>query len=63
MKVVEIVVDPKGATTVATRRFSGPSCREAGRPYEEALGARLAERPTAEMYVAPEARPDLRQPT
>ncbi len=50
MKTIEITVDAQGAATVATRGFTGPSCREASRPYEEALGATAAERVTAAFH-------------
>lgn len=62
MKTLEITVNPQGETTVATRGFVGPSCREASRSYEELLGARLADRATPEMHLTPtENRLDLRQ--
>ena len=54
MKTVEITVDAQGVTTVATKGFTGPSCREASRPYEEALGATTAERVTAAFHLAQE---------
>ena len=59
-RTIEIVVDAQGGSTVVTRGFAGPSCREASRPFEEALGARRAERTTAEFHQAQEAREDLR---
>jgi len=49
-KTIEIVVDPKGATTVQTRGFQGASCRDASRFIEEALGQKTGERLTAEFY-------------
>ena len=50
MKTIEITVSPKGETTVATRGFSGASCREASKFVEQALGQRLDERLTAEFH-------------
>ena len=38
MKVIEIVVDPKGQTILQTKGFAGPSCRDASRLLEAALG-------------------------
>jgi hypothetical protein len=49
-RVVEILVDPQGNTRVQTRGFAGPSCREASRSLEEALGRRSAERLTTEFH-------------
>jgi hypothetical protein len=59
-KTIEVVVSPAGETTVQTKGFAGPSCREASRFLERALGERTAERLTAEFHqtqaVAPHAR-------
>ena len=49
-KIIEIVVDPKGATTVKTRGFQGSSCRDASRFIEEALGQKTGERFTSAFY-------------
>jgi len=51
-KVVEITVDPEGGTSVRTRGFAGPECREASRFVERALGRRKSEAPTAEFHQA-----------
>jgi Protein of unknown function (DUF2997) len=61
MKTIEITVDAQGVTTVAIRGFTGPSCREASRPYEEALGATTAERLTADFHQAQEPAERVRQ--
>lgn len=50
MKTIEIVVAPSGAVTVETRGFQGPSCREASRFLETALGRTTADRPTLELH-------------
>ena len=49
-KTIEIIVSATGEATVQTRGFSGPSCRQASRFIEQALGVPTAERPTAEFY-------------
>lgn len=49
-KRIEIVVDPKGATTVETKGFTGSSCIEASRFIEQALGSKAEERTTPEFY-------------
>jgi hypothetical protein len=63
VKIIEITVDSRGQARVETRGFTGGDCREASRFVEQALGARTAERLTAEFYVSHEARQDLRQST
>ena len=47
---IEIVVTPEGETSVETRGFAGPACRAASKPYEQALGAKAAERLTFEYH-------------
>jgi hypothetical protein len=60
-KVIEITVGPGGETTVQTRGFAGPECREASRFVEQALGQPTAEQPTAEFYQGQPAAQELRQ--
>ncbi len=50
MKMIEILVSPKGETAVTTKGFAGSSCRDASKFIEEALGQRIAENRTAEFY-------------
>ena len=52
MKTIEIIVTPDGRTTLQTLGFTGPSCQDASRFLEQALGHRIVERPTAEFYQA-----------
>ena len=47
---IEIVVEPDGSTSVQTRGFAGPSCREASAFIERALGSTTSETLTAEFY-------------
>lgn len=49
-KTIEIIVSPKGETTVTTRGFTGSSCQEASKFIEQALGQRSNERLTAEFH-------------
>ena len=50
MKTIEIIVSPKGETTVTTKGFTGSSCQAASKFIEQALGQRTGERPTAEFH-------------
>ena len=52
MKTIEILVSPEGKTTVQTTGFAGPSCQDASRFIEEALGQRTEEKLTSEFYQA-----------
>ena len=50
MKTIEIVVSPKGETTVQTKGFTGSSCQEASKLIEQALGTKASEQMTPEFY-------------
>ena len=49
-KTIEIIVTPKGETTITTKGFVGSECREASKFLEEALGQRSSEQLTPEFY-------------
>ncbi|MCY2994199.1 MAG: DUF2997 domain-containing protein [Planctomycetota bacterium] len=49
-KIIEIIVSPKGETTVTTKGFAGSSCREASKFLEQALGQQTSEQLTAEFH-------------
>jgi hypothetical protein len=49
-RTIEVIVSSAGEATVQTRGFSGPSCRDASRFIERALGERAAERLTPEFH-------------
>ena len=49
-QTIEVTVGPTGETTVKTKGFSGPACRDASRFIEQALGDKAAEKLTAEFY-------------
>ncbi len=49
-KIIEIIVNAKGETTVQTKGFAGSSCRDASRLIEQALGQQIGEQLTAEFH-------------
>ena len=51
-KIIEIIVSPQGQATVQTKGFSGPSCRDASKFLEEALGERTSEKLTSEFHAS-----------
>ena len=51
-RIIEIVVDPAGNSRVETKGFEGPSCREASRFVEAALGRVTGEHLKAEFHQA-----------
>jgi hypothetical protein len=54
-RTIEVIVSPKGQTRITARGYVGPSCRDATRALEQALGAVESDRPTAEMHEAEQA--------
>jgi DUF2997 family protein len=61
MKTIEIIVAPNGQTKIETKGFAGPSCREASRFVEEALGQTTGEQLTAEFHQTEPARQQIQQ--
>ena len=51
-KRIEIVVDPKGNSTVETKGFTGSECVAASKFLEQALGKQTSQRTTAEFYAS-----------
>ncbi|MEN6494654.1 MAG: DUF2997 domain-containing protein [Thermoguttaceae bacterium] len=49
-RIIEVIIGPKGETTVQTKGFVGASCREASRFLEQALGQQAGEQLTAEFH-------------
>src|SRR5262249_54029992 len=49
-RIIEVVVSPSGEATVQTRGYAGPSCLQASKFLEEALGVVSTEHRTAEFY-------------
>ena len=51
MRIIEIIVSPKGETTLRTQGFAGPACREASQFIERAWSAN-SETLTTEFHQA-----------
>ena len=49
-QIIEVVISPTGETRVETKGFVGSSCRQASQFLEQALGAKLDDKFTAEFY-------------
>ena len=62
-KTIEIIVTPSGETTLQTTGLTGPSCRDASKFLEAALGQQTGERLTSEFYQAAETETQNRQQT
>ena len=49
-RIIEVVVSPKGETTVQTKGFAGSDCLQASKFIEDALGLASNDRKSAEFY-------------
>jgi hypothetical protein len=63
VRTIEIIVSPKGETTVTTKGFTGSTCRDASKFVERALGQRTDERLTAEFHQVQPVELTQRQQT
>jgi hypothetical protein len=61
VRIIEVVVSPKGETTVQTRGYSGADCLQASKWLEQALGITTNENKTAEFYQAAVAEQQVEQ--
>ena len=50
-RVIEVIVSPKGETTVQTKGFAGSACLAASKFIEDALGVSSRERRTPEFFT------------
>ena len=50
MRIIEVVISPKGETAVQTKGYSGGDCLQATKFLEEALGAVAADKKTSDFY-------------
>jgi len=60
LKTIEITIDAKGEVSLQTKGFTGAACKDASRFIEQALGEKVAEQPTAELYQSPAIQQSLK---
>jgi hypothetical protein len=60
-RIIEVIVSPKGETSVQTKGYAGADCLQASKFLEEALGLAAAERKTAEYYETNPAQQHVQQ--
>lgn len=60
---IEIVIGPNGQTSVETKGFTGPACREASRFLEQALGPAKSETLKPEFHQVELSSPAVQQQT
>jgi hypothetical protein len=50
IRVIEVIVSPKGETSIQTRGYAGAECLQASKFLEQALGVVGTEHKTTEFY-------------
>jgi hypothetical protein len=60
-RVIEVVVSPKGETTVQTKGYLGADCLQASKYVEQALGVTSADRKTGEFYLTTSTEQHVQQ--
>jgi hypothetical protein len=60
-RIIEVIVSPKGETTVQTKGYVGNDCVQASKFLEQALGLVSSERKTSEFFQPTEQQQELRQ--
>jgi len=60
-RVIEVVVSPKGETTVQTKNYAGSDCLQASKWLEQALGISTADRKTGEFYQSAQTEQHVKQ--
>ena len=60
-KTIEIIVSPKGETTVQTKGFTGGDCLQESKFLEQSLGVCTADQKTGEFYTTSQAEQQIRQ--
>lgn len=51
-RIIEVLISPKGETTLQTKGYTGAECLQASRFLEQALGSPTCDRTTAEFHQA-----------
>jgi Protein of unknown function (DUF2997) len=49
-RIIQVIISPKGATTIQTKGYAGSDCQQASKWLEYALGNVTSEQKTAEFY-------------
>ncbi len=60
-RIIELLISPKGETTLQTKGYAGADCQQASKWLEQALGVTTNDRKTAEFYQQAEAQQQLEQ--
>ena len=60
-RFIELIVSPKGETTLQTKGYDGGDCLLASKFLEQALGVAAADQKTAEFYASAPIEQQIQQ--
>jgi len=60
MKQIKVVISPEGDITITPEGFKGEACKSATANLERALGSKVNDTDTAELYEREEQRQDAK---
>jgi Protein of unknown function (DUF2997) len=60
-RIIEVIVSPKGETTVQTKGYAGAECLQASKFLEQALGLAATDKKTPEFFQSSSAEQRLQQ--
>jgi hypothetical protein len=49
-RIIEVIVSPKGETTLQTKGYAGAECLQASKFLEQALGISTSDRKTSDLF-------------
>ena len=61
MRIIEVVVSPRGETIVQTQGYVGAECVQASQWLEQALGVTVTDRKTSEFFQTAEQQQHVEQ--
>ena len=60
-RIIEIIVTPKGETTLQTKGYTGSDCIQASKFLEQALGVGVREQHTSEFFESATVEQQVKQ--
>jgi hypothetical protein len=59
-RIIEVLISPKGETTVRTKGYAGSDCLQASKFLEQALGVATHDQKTAEFYQVAQKHQEIK---
>jgi hypothetical protein len=58
-RIIEVVVSPRGETTIQTKGYAGGDCLQASKFLEQALGVAVTDQKTTEFFETSEQQQEI----